>query len=147
MLTSVPGGAIVSSVEWFAVDSPYNLAGNVQVESGATLTIQSGVQVTGSYALSIDDINTGGALSAQGANFAVKVYLDAGATANLSGNYFNGGVDTVANLASSLVGNTFPNNSTLDIQSGTIASSVFFPAISGVGTYSLDSGGLNILGG
>jgi hypothetical protein len=121
------------------------LTDNVYVESGATLTIQSGVQVQGSYALYIADDGTHAGLSASGVTFSDKVYLDFNATVSLSGNQFNGGVDVAAQLVSTLVGNTF-SNSTMDIQSGVITTAVTFPKISGLTNYSLDYAPVTING-
>ena len=137
LATDIPGQNITVNTVWDVAHSPYNLTGTVSVRSGATLTIQSGVQVQGG-ALTINDNNSSGTLSANGVTFNNKVYLDPGATATLSGNHFNGGADVAAELANSLAGNIFPANATVNIQSGAIITAVVFPVITGVSTYSLD---------
>jgi hypothetical protein len=124
---------ISSDTTWTAADLPY--VGDVYVENGATLTIQSGLQVQGSGALYIDYDGSGGNLKAQGMTFNNLVYLKAGASASLSGDTFSSIVFVDAQLAASLVGNTFPTNSTVFILGGTLAGSATLPSIPNVSTY------------
>ncbi len=82
---SWPGGPITIDTTWYASNVTYNLTGSVYVENGATLTIQSGVQVQGSALYVNDSSNTGGALSANNVNFQNQVELYPNAVVSLSG--------------------------------------------------------------
>jgi len=137
LATNVSGQTITVNTNWDLAHSPYNLTGTIYVESGATLTIQSGVQVQGS-ALYVNLNGNGGTLSAAGVTFNNTVYLYSGGTANLSGDHFISGQIYVApGLATSLVGNNFDANSTVNILGVTLTSSATFPSITNVKTYNL----------
>ncbi len=139
MLTiSWTGGSIISDTTWFAANGTYDLSGSVYVQSGATLTIEPGVQVQGS-ALYVNSNGTGGSLVAPGVNFTDDVYLNANATANLSGSRFvTTKIHVDAQLASSLAGSIFQPNSTVDILGGNFTSSATLPSISNVNGYYLE---------
>src|SRR5437773_363938 len=86
--TSVPFLQITQDTTWDLAGSPYVVTSSVFVESGATLTIQPGVEVQG-YNLYVKN---GGTLSATNAKFnnsqTGSVQLQKGASANLSQNQF-----------------------------------------------------------
>ena len=140
-LATEVSGQITTNTVWDVADSPYNLTGTVYVESGATLTIQSGVQVQGS-ALYVNDNGHGGTLSATGVTFNNTIYLISGATATLSGdNFLSGDVYVAPELAASLVGNNFPASSTVNIMGGTLSTSATLPSITNLSTYNLNGRG------
>jgi hypothetical protein len=47
IITAVPGGSITVDETWTAADSPYCIEGDLQLEVGATLTMEPGTMVDG----------------------------------------------------------------------------------------------------
>ena len=139
LATDVPGQNITVNTVWDVAHSPYNLTGTVSVRSGATLTIQSGVQVQGSD-LYVNDNGSGGTLLATGVSFSNHVVLNSGAVVTLSGNHFlSGAVWAAPAMVTSLVGNNFPPNSTVTVYGGTLTGSATIPSITNVSTYNLQN--------
>ena len=156
LTTYIAGGVYSTNMgTWTAAGSPYVLQSDVKLEGSAgALTIQSNVQVQGSGRLLVDDNGSGGSLTAQGATFTTEVVLYAGATLSLTGdsfatyNSFNEtGVAAAAQEVNYLAGDTFPGNATMDVLSGPVTTSVYFPKISGLTTYSFDGNYLNGVSG
>ena len=140
--------------------STYDLDGDVDIDSGTTLSIATGATVTGGRIFA-SDAGTGGTLAASGVKFGEVIYvrqqgvatitndtfaagveLDyyAGAnTATVTGNTFAGGLTVAPQYAAFVTNNTFPAADiallSTTINSGT---TVTLPAIANVPGYSLD---------
>ncbi|MEX0938607.1 MAG: hypothetical protein WDZ59_12170 [Pirellulales bacterium] len=132
------GGVIHDDTTWYASEGTYNLTGDVRIESGGSLTIESGVEVQGSSLY----VFSGGMLSASNVTFQnSRVQLDRGSAASLSNNQFLGdNAFADVRLASNLSDNSFPPNSTVHILSngsgGQLTTPASLPLITNV-TYDL----------
>ena len=100
--------------------STYNIYGaNLNIDGGSgSLTLVSGTTLSGEdyygsdcYALNVDDLGSGGPLSAQGVTFTTgassSVTLDSGATASLVGDTFISGVTVNSGAAATLTNDNF----------------------------------------
>ena len=100
--------------------STYNIYGaNLNIDGGSgSLTLVSGTTLSGEdyygsdcYALNVDDLGSGGTLSAQGVTFTTgassSVTLDSGATASLVGDTFISGVTVNSGAAAILTNDNF----------------------------------------
>ena len=147
----------ISGLTTYSFDGNYlNGVSGVAIRGGGTLTIASGNTISGYY-LKVDDDGTGGTLKdggSGGVSFSNEVWLYTGATVSLTGdsfatyNSFNEtGVAAAAQEVNYLAGDTFPGNATMDVLSGPVTTSVYFPKISGLTTYSFDGNYLNGVSG
>ena len=152
-------GVISTNTTWTKANSPYNLTGTVEVRNGATLTIESGVTVTGSDLL-VSDNGTGGRVSAASGvtfsnrllvygpgtaslsgdtfnNYAEFQLYDGGGGTTLSGNTFKGGIGSAPEFVPKLPGNTFAGGTTVAITSDVLTTAVTWPVIANVAAYQL----------
>jgi hypothetical protein len=129
-------GNITGNVVWDVAHSPYNLVGSVNVQSGATLTVNSGVTVNGPSSYANLYVQNGGRLAANGATFNTPIAFDASATATLSGNTFNRTmpVECPPGLVPALAGNTYAPATQIEVR-GSLATNAIWPLITNVAYY------------
>ena len=154
-------GAITASTTWTTAGSPYILIAATYVRQGSNLTIQPGVvvQTSNSSQLYVSDDSTAASVNASGATFNAQLVTNTSAQGSITGSAFNtqpifnstspgsitlvgntfgGGVAVNAQYVPTLVGNTFPANSTIAVLGGSIVTSnTTWPALTNVSQYEI----------